>query len=66
MQANILFITTNFETGMEACVVANTKAGFNVVLKDIDSGHCVPEVRIFPELSAAITYAKKTGSIICL
>ena len=44
---------TNEETQMRAYVVANSKAGFNVVLQDMDSGENVPFVSIHKTFDAA-------------
>lgn len=55
---NKIFSVINEEDGMESYVVANSKSGFNVTLKDLDSGNIVPQVRIYRVESDAIAYAK--------
>lgn len=39
---NALASYTNAETGMTSFVVANSKSGYNVTLRDDDSGEFVP------------------------
>lgn len=53
MATKILKEFTNVETGMMSMVVENTVSGFNVVLKDMDSGECVPFVSIHKTMESA-------------
>jgi hypothetical protein len=46
----------NEEDGVEARVFSNTRGGFNVVLRDSDSGHTIA-VTVVPELEHAIALA---------
>ncbi len=58
---------TNTEDGMESYVHTCTAktGGFNVVLKDLDSGEYVPFGRIgIQSLQAAMDYAKKIAGVI--
>lgn len=59
MTATIIREFINADTDMKAMVVANAKAGFNVVVQDMDSGEYVPFVTTYPTLERAITEAAK-------
>lgn len=51
---------TNTETGMTALVYANTKAGFNVVVRDDDAGEMLPFAILgFKSLEAATAKARE-------
>ncbi len=50
---------TNEATGMRSIVVANSKAGYNVVLQDMDSGEYVPFVTTYPTFERAESEAAK-------
>lgn len=57
--ATYLYSTKTNEDGMAAFVYANTKAGFNVVLRDMDADAAVPIVTTYPTLERAKAEADK-------
>lgn len=54
-----MYSTKTNEDGMAAFVYANTKAGFNVVLRDMESKESVPFVKIYQTLERAKAEADK-------
>jgi hypothetical protein len=52
-----LVTVTNDETHMTAFVFPNVRGGFNVTLRDDDSGEFVPQAWIFKSFDAAVAKA---------
>lgn len=54
---------TNKEDGMESYVFESTRGGYNVTLKDLDSGLMVPHGFNFPDLHKAEQKAKEIAGL---
>jgi hypothetical protein len=63
--ANPIFpiVVANPEDGVEAHVNASVRGGFNVTMRDIDSGEWVPHGRCGMSLDVAIALAKKWAGV---
>ncbi len=59
MTAKLLHTFTNEEEGVESYVYENGKGGFNVTMKDLDSGNFLPWAMVnISDLSSAVKSAK--------
>jgi hypothetical protein len=59
MNTEAIYSTKTNEDGMAAFVYANTRAGFNVVLRDMEANESVPFVTIYQTLDRAKAEADK-------
>ena len=64
MQTKPLHTFTNEDEGVESYVYENGKGGFNVTVKDLDSGNFLPWASVnIPDLASAVHSARHLAAL---